>query len=429
MANSDSEEISTPVILSKIVEKLPDNLWVRVSELIKTYQPVNLASGYPDFHEVVPQVLKEALVSTQQGNVPAHYNQYPRSQGHPLLTQELATLYSNVLRKTVDPQNEVLITVGADEALVSIIRATVNSGEEVIILEPFYTLYQEAVIMCCGIAKFVPLKLKTGGTCGNDFVFDEEELKAAFTPKTKAIIVNSPHNPTGKIFTLNELSFIADLCKKHNSLFISDEVYERLYYDDADVSSDGEKLSLRIASIPGMWERSVTIGSAGKSFGVTGWKVGWMIGPKYLISAAQAIHVSTVFCVAGPLQIALAAVLKEEKEKLTSVDSYWHNVRSMLTKKRNRLYQLLTDIGLKPILPQGGYFMLADVSGIHTEEEGLRDVAFVEWLIKEKGVAAIPVSSFCSSSNKCDNLVRFCFIKADETLDAAAEKMKSLTTS
>lgn len=416
-----SSNLNGPVAVSATAKLLPENMWIRMSELVATHKPVNLALGYTDMDEVVPQLLKDSLVATQASGAPVNINQYPRSQGHPALTRELAEIYSEIMGRQVDEKQEVLVTIGADESIHCIVSGTVDPGEEVIILEPFYSIYSEAVMSAGGIPKFVSLKLKEGGTSSSDFHFDEDELSRAFSDKTKAIIVNTPHNPTGKVFNKSELTFIADLCKKYNCLYISDEVYERMYYDGDAV--------FRVASLPDMWERTVTIGSAGKSFSVTGWKVGWTIGPQYLVSAAQKIHASSVFCVAGPMQIALAAMIKDEKNKAGKKGSYWLWLVELLRKKRDRMYKLLYDAGLNPVLPQGGYFILANISRLNIQMETKSEVKeldqkFVEWMILEKGIAAIPVSSFYSQGNKCDKYIRFCFIKEEKTLDAAEVKIK-----
>ena len=300
--------------ISTLAKSIPESLFARTEDLVRKHKPVDLGVGCPDFDEVVKDHLKTSLIATQQDGAPVRNNQYCRSMGHPDLVRELAALYSNTMGHDISATEEILVTVGADESLHCILKAVVNPGDEVIILEPFYIPFESFVRGSGGVPKFVPLKMKPGGTTSKDFVYDEEELKEAFNEKTKAIIVNSPHNPTGKVFSKDEITFITDLCKKHNCLYISDEVYEWVKYDDTD--------TVRVASLPGMWDRTVTVGSAGKTFNVTGWKVGWTIGPGYLTSATHQIHYSAVNCLATPIQIALADAFRKERRLLGSKESY-----------------------------------------------------------------------------------------------------------
>jgi len=422
MSSSSSNQ---PLPISDIVKGVPANVWVRATDLVRQYQPVNLGQGFPDFPEVVSDRLKAALIRTQSPDAPVTMNQYTRGQGNVELVKELAALYGPLYNREIDAMKEILVTVGGYEALHCAIHSVVNPGDEVILLEPYFDSYGETIRGCGATARCIPLKFKEGGTSSGDFVFDRDELKNAFNEKTKAIVINTPHNPTGKVFTRDEIEFVADLCKKHNVLYISDEVYEWLVYDDHE--------HVRPVTLPDMWERTLTVCSAGKTFNVTGWKTGWAIGPEYLISACMGVHQGIIYTCPTPLQVALADAFRQERQLLGTEHSYWHWLRENLTAKRNRMYKMISDAGLKPIMPEGGYFMMADVRELGIDPVGERedmqlDQRITEWMIKEKGVAAIPVSSFFSPDHqkKYDQYIRFCFIKGDDTLDKAEEKLKHL---
>lgn len=424
MSNSSGDDGGgLTVDISEAVKQVPENVWVKSVALVQKYKPINLGQGFPDFPEVVPRTLKEALIKTQQPDADVNFNQYCRGQGHPELASALADIYGPLFERTLDPLKEIIMTVGGYEALHCTINAVTNPGDEVILIEPFFDSYSETVRICGGVARFIPLKMREGGTTSGDFVFDRDQLTAMFNDKTKAIIVNTPHNPTGKVFNLEEIQFIADLCKKHNVLYISDEVYEWLVYHG--------NQHIRAATLPGMWDRTVTICSAGKAFNATGWKTGWAIGPEKYITACMKIHQGIIYTIPTPLQVALAEAFRKEKELLGSKESYWYWLIEDMTRKRNRLFTILKEAGLNPIMPQGGYFMVADITPLSDKvarDSEILDAAVQEWMIAEKGIASIPVSAFFSKGHKKDNckFIRFCFIKGDKTLDAAEEKLKLL---
>ncbi|XP_074607029.1 kynurenine--oxoglutarate transaminase 3-like isoform X1 [Acropora palmata] len=397
------------------------NVWMEFTALARDYKAVNLGQGFPD-------LLPAHFVSEALGRVAASknfaVNQYTRSQGHPRLVSVLGKLYTILMKREIDPLSEILITGGAYESLFCAFQSFLNPGDEVIIIEPFFDCYVPQISFAGGVPKFVPIRAKENATSTKDWVLDKEELESAFNENTRAIIFNTPHNPTGKVFSLEELQLIADLCIKYNVLCISDEVYEWLVYDGAE--------HIRIATLPGMWERTVTIGSAGKTFSVTGWKLGWSIAPKELIKNIQTVQAQVTYTLATPTQEALAEAFEHELPLLGTEKSYFKELGSMLQQKRDLMAKLLREVGFKPTIPEGGYFMMADTSDIdvnfdeYDKSDDPQDYKFVRWLTKEKGIAAIPPSAFYSSQHKHhgSKYIRFCFIKEDSTLQKGAKKLK-----
>ncbi|XP_076846520.1 kynurenine--oxoglutarate transaminase 3-like isoform X2 [Brachyhypopomus gauderio] len=272
-----------------------------------------------------------------------------------------------------------------------------------------------------------PTSSKMTNISSADWVLDQDELASKFSSKTKAIILNTPNNPIGKVFTRSELQAIADLCIKHDALCFSDEVYEWLVYKGHE--------HVKIATLPGMWDRTITIGSAGKTFSVTGWKLGWSIGPDHLVKHLQTVMQNTLYTCPTPLQEAVALGLLRDSELMGQSDCYFSSLAVELEVKRDRLACILQQAGMSPVLPEGGYFMVVDVTALnqdlsHMEEDEPYDYKFVKWMVKEKKLAAIPVTAFCGTESRkhFEKYIRLCFIKQDSTLDAAESILKTWST-
>ncbi|MCO6451051.1 MAG: aminotransferase class I/II-fold pyridoxal phosphate-dependent enzyme [Caldilineales bacterium] len=377
-------------------------IFAEYTALAEEHGAVNLGQGFPNFP--APDFVKEAA----RDAVAADQNQYTRYGGHSALVQALAAQAEIDLGRSIDPWTEIQITSGATASLFAACQAFLDPGDEVILFEPFYDAYPVDVTMAGGVPRFVPLHPQADG----DWRYDPDELRTAFSPRTKLVFLNTPHNPTGKVFTRPELEEIAGLCQAYDALVVADEVYERMIFDGRTMG--------RIATIPGMWERTISIGSAGKSFSVTGWKIGWSIGPSPLIAAIRSVSQWMVFSVATPLQAAVAQAVS-----LAPSAGYYEELASMYQAKRDRMGEILDAANLKPLTPDATYFTIADTSAYHFTD----DDAFCRWLTAKIGVNAIPPSAFYSSAHKglARHLARFCFCKTDETLDAAAERLQQLS--
>jgi len=405
---------------------LEKNVWVEFIQLAKEYQPLNLGQGFPD--DLVPHFVLDCLRDAVKGdNIMMH--QYARAFGHPRLVNALSRLYSKLLDNdyTIDPFSEILVTNGAYGALFTAIMGHVNPGDEVIIIEPYFDCYEPMVRIAGGTPVFIPLlpPSKENFT-SSEWSLDADALEDIFNDKTKAIIINNPNNPLGKVFSRSELEQICALCKKHDVLIISDDVYEHITYDETPL--------VRVASLPGMWERTITIGSAGKSFSVTGWKLGWAYGPTKLIKNCQVVHQHCVHQIPTPIQEAVGRAFEIELERFGSPESYFVALGRKLKQKRDLLAAGLQQYGLKPIIPEGGYFLLVDWSSLEnkvdfsSENDTEKDYRFVKWLSKTRGLQVIPPSTFYSKEHKNigERFVRFCFIKKDENLQGALEILKKL---
>lgn len=369
-------------------------IFSEITQLAQEYNAINLGQGFPDFDGPleIKRIAMEAIASGK--------NQYAPMTGLPTLRKAIARHQSRFYVHEINPDREVLVTTGATEALLSTLLAYINPGDEVIVFEPCYDSYVPVIRMAGGIP--VPVTLHEPL-----FKFNHHELREAFSERTKAIIINTPHNPTGMMFSQLELGFIADVCQEFDVLAIMDEVYEHIVFDPAG--------HVQMRSLPDMKYRTITISSMGKSFSFTGWKIGWVIAPEELLIPIRNVHQYTVFSSVTPMQVASAAALDLP-------DEYYRQLNEMYQTKRDFLAHALSNAGLHPILPQGAYFILADASEFHFPN--MR--AFSHWLIKEVGIACIPNASFYVRPERAGNYVRFCFCKSNQTLESAAEKLAIL---
>lgn len=398
--------------------KFNKSVWVEFTALAAKYAKANIGQGFQD--DPIPDFVANILKKVAEHSERTDWHQYTRSFGHPRLVNVLAKLYSGTLGMAINPQNNILVTGGAYLALSYSFSAWLNKGDEVIIFEPAFDSYVPQIEMAGGVPVVVLLQLPQNATRSSDYHFDSEGLEKKLTKKTKMIVLNNPHNPTGKLFTMDELQTIANFAKRHNLIVLSDEVYEWHVY-----KCSGKMI--RFASLPGMYERTITVGSAGKAFSVTGWKTGWAIGPEVLLEPLKAIHQNFVYTCCTPIQEALAEAFERELELFEDAPekSYLLNLMANhLQAKRDRMAALLRTVGMKPVVPDAGYFMMADFTAIRGEytskacgsDEPL-DVHFARWLCKEKKLAVIPPSAFYSKHRKLQhqNMIRVCFSKSDET--------------
>ncbi|GER88837.1 aminotransferase [Dictyobacter vulcani] len=369
------------------VETFGTTIFTEINILAQQYNALNLGQGKPDF-DTPADIVAEMVRAAQSG----YHNQYAPGPGIASLRHAVAEHAARFYGLDIDPDRGVIVTAGATEGLLSCMLGLVNPGDEVIVIEPFYDSYVPNILMAGGIPVFVPLHPPT-------WTFDPDELRAAFSSKTRALILNSPHNPTGRVFTREELSLVAELCIEHDVIVINDEVYEHLTL--------GGSTYLPITILPGMFERTVTVSSAGKTFSATGWKIGWAYGHPDVLEGVARAHQFTIFAVHHPTQEAVAYALRQS-------DDYYQQFQAMYEAKKNLLMASLEGSGLNYRAPEGTYFIMADFSPVF---EGMpRD--FTHHLIKEIGVACIPPESMYSKEHVHigRNYVRFSFCKSDEAL-------------
>jgi N-succinyldiaminopimelate aminotransferase len=383
-------------VVSEKLRPFGTSVFAEMTRLAIDCEAVNLSQGFPDFEGPV-EVVEEAVRALRDG-----HNQYARSMGHPDLVGAIAAHQERFYGLSWDPKREVVVTSGATEGIASTLLGLLNPGDEVVLFEPFYDSYPAAVALAGATPRYVTLR-------SPDYALDVDALRAAISPRTRLLVLNTPHNPTGKVFTPEELEEVAALCREHDVLVLADEVYEHLVYDDA--------RHVPIATREGMAERTVTLSSAGKLFSFTGWKVGWATGPSSLIAAVQAAHQFVTFATATPLQRAVAVAL----ERLGA--EFFDDQRRGLERRRDELADALEGVGFSVTRPRGTYFMLADFSALHEGD----DVSFARRLVTDCGVAVIPPSSFYARDvDEGRHLVRFAFCKKKETLDDALRRLAAL---
>jgi aspartate/methionine/tyrosine aminotransferase len=355
---------------------------------------INLAQGFPDFS--APEDIKQAA----QQAISADFNQYAITWGAKPFRDAIAAKYRKWYGLDYDPEREITVCCGSTEGMIASMLATTNPGDEVIVFEPYYENYGPDTFLCDARRKLVSLRAP-------DWTFDPDELRRAFSPRTKAIILNSPNNPTGRVFTRAELMVIAELCQEFDALAITDEIYEHILYDSAS--------HIPIATLPGMRERSVLVNSMSKTYSVTGWRVGWVLAAPDLSESIRKVHDFLTVGAAAPLQ--QAGVLA-----LNMPDSYYQKLARDYQGKRDMLLGILEGAGFRCFRPDGAYYIMTDVSGFGFPN----DYAFVRHMIETAGVAAVPGSSFFADSNDGSKLIRFCFCKKYETLEEAKERLTKI---
>jgi len=360
---------------------------------------VNLGQGFPDT-DGPPEMLAAAAAALGSGA-----NQYPPLPGIPALRAAIVAHEQRFWGLERDPDTEVVVTAGATEAIAASILGLCEPGDEVVCFEPYYDSYAASIALAGAVRRPVTLRPGPDGRYG----FDEGELRAAFGPRTRMILLNTPHNPTGKVFTGDELALIAGLCQEHDVYAVTDEVYEHLVFTDAAAPH------IPLATLPGMRERTLRISSAGKSFSCTGWKVGWATGPAPLVSTAMRVKQFLTFVNAGPLQPAVAVAL-------ALPDSYFTGFRDGLQARRDRLVAGLTDAGFGVLPSEGTYFVTADITPLG----GTDGVDFCRSLPERCGVVAVPTQVFYDHREQGKRLIRFAFCKREDVIDEAAKRLRTL---
>jgi aspartate/methionine/tyrosine aminotransferase len=391
--DSKMAEISRRMLSAK-AEQFTESVIREMTRLAMKHGAVNLSQGFPDF--AAPAEIKEAARQAIADDI----NQYAITWGAKPLRDAIVEKFERTQGIRVDPEREITICCGSTEAMMSTMMAIINPGDEIVVFEPYYENYGPDAILSGATPRFV--KLRTP-----DWSYDEKELAAAFGPRTKAIILNTPNNPTGKVFTRAELEFIRDLCIRWNAYCITDEIYEHILYDGAE--------HISMAAIDGMRERTIVINGMSKTYSVTGWRVGWAIAPAEPTSAIRKVHDFLTVGAAAPLQQAGAIALK-------SPQSYYDKLAASYTEKRERLLKILTTAGFTVFKPYGAYYIMTDISRFGYPD----DISFAKFLVEKIGVACVPGSSFYNDPRDGASQVRFTFCKKEATLAAAEDRFAKL---
>jgi aspartate/methionine/tyrosine aminotransferase len=381
--------------MSATAASLTESVIREMTRLAEEHDAINLAQGFPDFP--APDKVKRAAIAA----IEADANQYPITWGQPSLRQALAEKYRHFYGMEIDPEREISVTCGATEAMIAAMIGCVDPGQEVIVFEPFYENYGADAIIAGAVPRYVTLR-EPGWT------FDEAELAAAFNNRTRAIVVNDPNNPTGKVFTREELTAIAKLCDKHGVLAITDEIYEHIVYDGAH--------HIPMATIPGMQDRTITISALSKTYSVTGWRVGWAIAPPDLTDAIRRVHDFLTVGAPTPLQEAGATALQLP-------DHYYQRLATDYRQRRDLMLQVLATMGLRPATPAGAYYIMTDASGLGLGD----DTTAAHTLVHKARVATVPGSSFYSRPELGSSKLRFSYSKKLATLREAGRRLAQLT--
>jgi len=380
---------------SEKASRFTESVIRKMSRIATEHNAINLAQGFPDFPAC--DEIKQAAVAA----ILDDHNQYAITWGTKALRDAIAAKNKRDYDIELDPERQITVCCGSTEGMVATLLATVNPGDEVIIFQPFYENYGPDAILCGATPKYVQLHPP-------EFNFNDEELTAAFSHRTRAIIINTPNNPTGKVFTLEELNLIAKLCIKYDVLAITDEIYEHIIYDNV--------VHIPLCTLPGMGERTITINSISKTYSVTGWRIGYVIASPELTQSIRKMHDFLTVGAAAPLQVAAAHALGFE-------ENYYKHLVSFYEQRRNFMLKELSAIGFNCIKPAGAYYIMADFSSFSSDN----DVDFACYLAEKVGVAVVPGSSFYkeNASDK-HRFIRFCFCKHFSTLEAAMEKLQKL---
>ena len=384
--------------LSYITETFTESVIREMTRICDDVGGYNLSQGFPDFE--APEEIKEAAIRA----ILNECNQYPVTFGEPKLREAIAKKVADYNKIKCEPETDITVTCGATEAMIATLKAIINPGDEVIIFEPFYENYGPDTILSGATPRYVTLRPP-------NWDYSSEELTSAFNEKTKAIIINTPHNPTGKVFSKNELQEIANLCIKWDCFAVTDEIYEHILYD-------GEE-HISIASLDGMADRTITINSISKTYSVTGWRVGWAIANAKITSRIRKVH--DFFTVGAPTPFQEAAAFA-----LSMPESYYKSLRLRYDQLRNFLFAVLSEVGFKPFLPKGSYYIIAETDELMEKLSVKDDFSFSRKLIELTGVATVPGTSFYASPNKGLNQVRFAFCKKLETLESVERRLRRL---
>jgi aspartate/methionine/tyrosine aminotransferase len=393
----NNPNVAERAALSAKVSQFTESVIREMTRLAIAHGAINLSQGFPDF--AAPAEIKEAARQAISDDI----NQYAITWGAPALRQAITERFGETHHLKIDPEREITVCCGSTEAMIATMLALIDTGDEVVVFEPFYENYGPDAILSGATPRFVKLHPP-------DWSFDPQELAAAFGPHTKAIILNTPNNPTGKVFTRAEIELIGKLCEEWNAYIITDEIYEHMVYDGAEHISP--------VTLPGLRDRTVTINALSKTYSVTGWRVGWAIAPPHLTSAIRKVHDFLTVGAAAPLQQAGAVALHLP-------ETYYQKLAADFLARRNKLLATLESAGFTCFRPRGAYYIMTDITGFNLGD----DLEFGRHLITNIGVAGVPGSSFYSNPREGSRYLRFTFCKTDKTLNAAAERLSKLRRS